>query len=372
MRSATVDMVEGAVEAGWEPVADAFRTNFASGTEVGAACAVYHRGDKVVDLWGGFRDPATAARWNEDTLVLVFSTTKGMSSLAVAVAHSQGLFSYDERVATYWPEFSQGGKADVTVRQLFSHQAGLCAIDEPMDLELLGDPEIYDDDELPSLRMRETALVDQFIKIPPRDGNHKEVAYFNFPQDAILHTAVVHAHYRGTYSKLELQTPDGKRETVLNVPFYDFNWQRMYEFEEPLDIPAGSKLIATYVYDNSARNPANPDPDKEITWGDQSFEEMFYTSLRYRWKDETVENPVNYTEQMLQSRLIGMMDDNLDDKIQVEELRGPFERLAPQFALGDANKDGGIDAQEFVPILKMLQNGSRRQAPAEEGAAGGE
>ncbi|MDH3194250.1 MAG: beta-lactamase family protein [Acidimicrobiia bacterium] len=141
MRSATVDMVEGGVEPGWEPVADAFRANFASGTEVGAACAVYHRGDKVVDLWGGFRDPATAGRWNEDTLVLVFSTTKGMSSLAVAVAHSRGLFSYDEKVATYWPEFSQGGKADVTVRQLFSHQAGLCAIDEPMDLELLGDPD---------------------------------------------------------------------------------------------------------------------------------------------------------------------------------------------------------------------------------------
>ncbi len=229
----------------------------------------------------------------------------------------------------------------------------------------------YDEDELPELRMRETALVDQFIKIPPRDGNHKEVAYFQFPADAILHTAVVHAHYRGTYSKLELQKPGEEAETILNVPFYDFNWQRMYEFEEPIDIPAGSKLIATYIYDNSARNPANPDPDKEITWGDQSFEEMFYTSLRYRWKDETVSNPVNYTEQMLQSRLIGMMDDNLDDKIQVEELRGPFERLAPQFALGDANKDGGIDAQEFVPILKMLQNNGRRnrgESQSENGA----
>lgn len=227
----------------------------------------------------------------------------------------------------------------------------------------------YDEDELPTLRMRETALVDQFIKIPPRDGNHKEVAYFNFPHDAILHTAVVHAHYRGTYSKLELQTPDGKRETILNVPFYDFNWQRMYEFEEPLDIPAGSKLIATYIYDNSARNPANPDPDKEVTWGDQSFEEMFYTSLRYRWKDETVANPVNYTEEMLSTRLIGMMDDNIDDKVQVEELRGPFARLAPQFALGDTNKDGGIDAEEFVPIMKMLQNGSRRRGSEDGDAA---
>jgi CubicO group peptidase (beta-lactamase class C family) len=135
-------MVEGGVEAGWEPVADAFRANFQADNEVGAACSVYHRGAKVVDLWGGFRDPATSARWEEDTLVLVFSTTKGMSSLAVAVAHSQELFSYDEKVATYWPQFAQGGKADVTVRQLFSHQAGLCAIDEPMDLVVLADPDL--------------------------------------------------------------------------------------------------------------------------------------------------------------------------------------------------------------------------------------
>ena len=141
MRTATIDMVEGDVEPGWEAVGEAFRSNFAAGTEVGAACSVYHQGKKVVDLWGGYRDPTTGAKWLEDTMVLVFSTTKGMSSLAAAVAHSRGLFDYDEKVATYWPEFAAGGKQDVTVRQLFSHQAGLCAIDEPMDLELLGDPD---------------------------------------------------------------------------------------------------------------------------------------------------------------------------------------------------------------------------------------
>ncbi|MBI1340554.1 redoxin domain-containing protein [bacterium] len=218
----------------------------------------------------------------------------------------------------------------------------------------------YKDGEKPDLIMREMPLVDQFIKIPPNDGNHKEVAYFNFPKDAILHTAVVHAHYRGTYSKLELRYPNGEQKTILNVPFYDFNWQRMYEFAEPIDVPAGSKLIATYIYDNSARNPANPDPSKEITWGDQSFEEMFYTSLRYRWKDETAAEQKNYDDLLQQTRLMGMLDDNIDDKIQVEELRGPFERLKPQFALADANKDGGIDASELEPVLKMLSNGRRR------------
>jgi hypothetical protein len=130
----------------------------------------------------------------------------------------------------------------------------------------------YKDGEMPDLIMRELPLVDQFIEIPPNEGAHKEIAYFDFPKDAILHTAVVHAHYRGTYSKLELMTPDGKRETILNVPFYDFNWQRMYEFEKPIDIPAGSKVIATYVYGNSKRNPANPNPNEiEVTAYGRTF-----------------------------------------------------------------------------------------------------
>ena len=134
-------VIHGNVSQGFESVREAFRANFDEGLEVGAACAVYHRGEKVVDLWGGLRDPKTDDPWLEDTLVLVFSTTKGMSSLALAVAHSRGLFGYDEKVASYWPEFAQGGKENVTVRELLAHQAGVCAIDEPMDLDLLGDPD---------------------------------------------------------------------------------------------------------------------------------------------------------------------------------------------------------------------------------------
>lgn len=133
--------INGWVADGFENVREAFEENFRERKEIGAACAVYHRGRPVVDLWGGWRDPKAGAPWEEDTLVLVFSTTKGMASLAVAVAHSQGLFDYDEEVAAYWPEFADASKVHVTVRQLLSHQAGLSAIDEPMDLDLLGDPD---------------------------------------------------------------------------------------------------------------------------------------------------------------------------------------------------------------------------------------
>ena len=226
----------------------------------------------------------------------------------------------------------------------------------------------YKEGEMPDLIMRETPLVDQFIEIPANDGNHKEIAYFLFPKDAILHTAVVHAHYRGTYSKLEVMDPTGKRETILNVPFYDFNWQRMYEFEKPIEIKAGSKVIATYIYDNSKRNPANPDPSKTIVWGDQSFEEMFYTSLRYLWKDETAAKQTNYDQLLNKTRLLGMLDDNLDEKVQMAELRGQFKTMigSPMaFGMVDSNKDGGIDMQEFEAVMPMMRQRGGQQPPAD-------
>jgi CubicO group peptidase (beta-lactamase class C family) len=110
-----------------------------SGKEVGAAVAVYRDGVKVVDLWGGFRNGITKLPWEEDTLVNMFSTTKGVSSLAIAVAFARGLISYDAEVADYWPEFAQASKGSITARQLLSHQAGLPVIDAALMLDDLAD-----------------------------------------------------------------------------------------------------------------------------------------------------------------------------------------------------------------------------------------
>ncbi len=133
-------LIGGDVDEGYGKVADAFRRNMVSGDEVGAAVAVYRDGVKVVDLWGGFRNGITKTRWEEDTLVNMFSTTKGVASLAIAVAVARGFISYDARVADYWPEFAQASKGSITVRQLLSHQAGLPAIDAPLTLRDLADP----------------------------------------------------------------------------------------------------------------------------------------------------------------------------------------------------------------------------------------
>jgi CubicO group peptidase (beta-lactamase class C family) len=133
------DLIGGEVDEGYGKVADVFRRNFSSGQEVGAAFAVYRDGRKVVDLWGGYRNGKTQQPWQRDTIVNVFSTTKGVASLAVAVAASRGLISYDARVADYWPEFAQASKEAITVRQLLAHQAGLPAIKPPLTLQDLAD-----------------------------------------------------------------------------------------------------------------------------------------------------------------------------------------------------------------------------------------
>ena len=133
-------LIDGGADEGYGKVADAFRANFAARREIGAAVAVYRNGVKVVDMWGGYRDGHTKLPWESDTVVNLFSTTKGIAALAVAHAVAKGLLSYDALVADYWPEFGSNGKDAVTVRQLLAHQAGLCALTPVPTLDDVADP----------------------------------------------------------------------------------------------------------------------------------------------------------------------------------------------------------------------------------------
>ena len=107
----------GFVAPGWEPVKAAFEKNFELGEELGASAAVYHRGVKVVDVWGGSFDLTSERPYDDSTLQLVFSTTKGIVAIAVAMCVQRGLIDYDEKVATYWTEFAAHGKGGATVAQ---------------------------------------------------------------------------------------------------------------------------------------------------------------------------------------------------------------------------------------------------------------
>jgi CubicO group peptidase (beta-lactamase class C family)/hypothetical membrane protein len=133
----TASHVGGTVAPGFEEVRAEFERNFAERGEIGAAVAAYWRGEKVVDLWGGRRTPESDEPWTEDTMVVVNSTTKGLSAMTLAVANARGWLDYDAPVARYWPEFAQQGKAGITVRQLLGHEAGLVLLDEPLTLERL-------------------------------------------------------------------------------------------------------------------------------------------------------------------------------------------------------------------------------------------
>lgn len=158
-----VPSVHGAVAAGFEGVRDQFARNFTERGEIGAAVAAYWHGPKVVDLWGGVRLWNGDAPWDEDTMVVVHSATKGMAAMVLAVAHARGWLDYDAPIARYWPEFAQHGKERITVRQLLGHQAGLAWLDQRITIDDLCDP-----DRMAPLLARQTP------KWPPgtRHGYH--------------------------------------------------------------------------------------------------------------------------------------------------------------------------------------------------------
>jgi CubicO group peptidase (beta-lactamase class C family) len=131
--------VDGSVAPDFDEVRTEFERNFSERGDIGAAVAVYWRGEKVVDLWGGRRAPEGDAPWDRGTMVVVQSVTKGLSAMTLAVANARGWLDYEAPVALYWPEFAQNGKAAVTVRQLLGHEAGLVLLDERLTNEKLRD-----------------------------------------------------------------------------------------------------------------------------------------------------------------------------------------------------------------------------------------
>jgi CubicO group peptidase (beta-lactamase class C family) len=121
--------IDGDVAPGFGPVRDAFAANFETRGEIGAAVCVHHRGRPVVDLWGGIADSATERPWHHDTVVLVYSMTKGVSAVCAHLLAERDLLDLDAPVARYWPEFAAQGKASIPVRWILAHRAGLAVID---------------------------------------------------------------------------------------------------------------------------------------------------------------------------------------------------------------------------------------------------
>jgi len=136
-------------------------------------------------------------------------------------------------------------------------------------------------DEKPERTVLGGSAADLEINIPPFEARHEMVATAKFRKNSYLTMLGPHMHYRGYDANFKLVYPDGRTEEILNVPNYQFNWQKVYDFEEPKYVPEGTEMVFTATFDNSEMNPFNPDPSQTLTWGEQTWQEMFFGFYRY-------------------------------------------------------------------------------------------
>jgi hypothetical protein len=133
----------------------------------------------------------------------------------------------------------------------------------------------------PRHEVRVAAIINQKIRISAGADNHRETAHITTQGDMRLLTLVPHMHLRGKSCRFEVQYGNSPSEILLDVPRYDFNWQLVYHFAEPIRVRPGSSLRFSAWYDNSPKNPANPDPTQTVKWGDQTSEEMLLGIVEY-------------------------------------------------------------------------------------------
>jgi hypothetical protein len=145
---------------------------------------------------------------------------------------------------------------------------------------------LYVTEEAPQYALQNTVLLDPCLTIPANTKAYTASMSRTVSRDMYIYSLTPHSHFRGAASEFVAEYPDGTKETLLSVPKYDFNWQTTYRLATPKLIAKGTKLTHSTTYDNSALNPANPDPSIVVHWGEQSWEEMLYGSIHFRYADE--------------------------------------------------------------------------------------
>lgn len=203
----------GMVAPGFEPVREAFARHIASDT-LGAACTIYHRGEPVVDLYGGWKDTARTRPWTHDTITLIFSVSKGLSAAACAVAASRGLFSYDDLIGAVWPEFACKGKETMNVGQVLSEQSGVAAVDISLN-----------DRNMANHEAMARALADQAPNWTPGDYSGNHPYSLGWIACALIHRRDPQHRHLGRFFAEELAGPLGA-DAYLGLPD-DFDRERI-------------------------------------------------------------------------------------------------------------------------------------------------
>jgi len=211
--------------------------------------------------------------------VLVFNATSFTDVLQIKA----GLGGY---FAAYVPGMAQG-EYPVGTGKLLKKNAFMVF---QMHYTVTGQPEtdqtevgLYLAEGIPGRELRTAAAYTTTFTIPPGASDFPGRAEFEMPRDGMVYEFSPHMHYRGRSFKFEAVYPDNRREVLLNVPFYRFDWQTLYRLAEPKRLPAGTRIVTTGTWDNSPKNPYNPDPSASVAFGEQSWEEMFIGY--FNWSD---------------------------------------------------------------------------------------
>ncbi|MEO2048717.1 MAG: redoxin domain-containing protein [Pirellulales bacterium] len=201
--------------------------------------------------------------------------------------------------------------------------------------------------------VRTSSAVNSAIRIPAFDSNYRaEAGSSRLPPHAHLLSLLPHMHLRGKSFFYEAVYPGGKREVLLDVPQYDFNWQLAYRLQDPLELPANTRIHCVAHYNNSATNLANPDPSKTVRWGDQTWEEMFIGYFNYMIPVGSDPQEDQNTTQARVTALFDNLDNNLDDRLTPDEVPKRFRFL---FGPLDVNGDGVLNFEEVKALKKFWQ-----------------
>ena len=151
----------------------------------------------------------------------------------------------------------------------------------------------YPEGEAPEERMSgrcACVFPNTWTTIPPHDPAFEQTASIVIERDAKIYSYLPHMHFRGKYMRFYADYPDGASEELINIAKYNYNWQLSYTYEQPKFVPAGTKITAVAAWDNSARNPNNPNPDRAVDWGNESWDEMFFGAVRWKFENQSGED----------------------------------------------------------------------------------
>ncbi len=208
------------------------------------------------------------------------------------------------------------------------------------------------------------SFANESIVVPPNDPNYRAEQIWRMYGDARILSMVPHMHWRGKNYSYEIIYPDGKREPLLTVPRWDFNWQNVYQLKEPLKLPKGAKIHAVAHWDNTSNNPYNPDPKATVRFGLQTWDEMMVGWVAYVWERPETAAEVAKLRQDDPDLLFDRFDRNGDDVITPDEVPA---QMRPLMKMANLPNPERVTRAEFKAMFEeMKKRFAPKSKPAEK------